>query len=134
MNLYAKYIILCGALVGASALAEPTGKYETLLLQALMANANGECPSAIMADPLKQSCDSQIADVKDKLTKLGQITKLSYLGIRDTKAGKAEQYTVFFEHGEWDWALNTQSDGRLKFANAPNLPHYDVGSYSLSKN
>jgi hypothetical protein len=83
------------------------GKYEGLLLQALMASAAGECPASLMRDELKQSCDSQLPDLKDKFARLGAFKGITFQSTRPLDGGPAEVYKVSFEHGEWIWVLNS---------------------------
>lgn len=71
-----------------------------------MANAAGEYPASLMRDELKQSCDSQLPDLKDKFAKLGAFKKISFQSTRPSDGGSAEVYKVRFEHGEWIWVLN----------------------------
>lgn len=110
------------------------GKYEGLLLQVLMANAAGECPAALMRDELKKSCESQLTDIKDKLAKLGPIKGISFQTTRPSEGGPAEVYKVTFEHGDWTWALNAGSDGKMLWAFSLGQPNWDIGSFSRKTN
>jgi hypothetical protein len=118
-----------GIVLVASAYAA-RGKYEGLLLQALMANAAGECPASLMRDELKKSCDSQLPDLKDKFAKLGAFKGITFQSTRPLDGGPAEVYKVSFEHGEWIWVLNVQSDGKMFWAFSLGEPNWDIGSYS----
>jgi hypothetical protein len=119
-----------GVVVLASSAFAAGGKYEGLLLQALMANAAGECPASLMREELKNSCDSQLPDLKEKFAKLGAFKEISFQSTRPLDGGPAEVYKVSFEHGEWIWVLNAQSDGKMFWAFAPNPPTWDIGSFS----
>ena len=110
------------------------GKYEGLLLQVLMANAAGECPAALMRDELRKSCESQLPDIKDKLAKLGPIKGISFQTTRPSEGGPAEVYKVTFEHGDWTWALNAGSDGKMFWAFSLGQPNWDIGSFSRKTN
>jgi hypothetical protein len=118
-----------GIVLFSSAFADG-GRYGGLLLQVLMANAAGECPVSLMRDELKESCDSQLPDLKDKFAKLGPFKGIRLQSTRQVDGGPAEVYKVSFEHGDWIWVLNTQSDGKIFSAFAPNPPTWDIGSYS----
>lgn len=119
-----------GGIVFAASAFAAGGKYEDLLLQALMANAAGECPASLMRDELKKSCDSQLPELKDELTKLGAFKEISFQSTRPLDGGPAEVYKVSFEHGDWIWVLNAQNDGKMFWAFAPNPPTWDIASYS----
>ena len=114
--------------IAASALAAE-GKYEDLLLQALMANADGECPAALMRDEIKKSCESQLPALTDTFAKLGAFKGITFQSTRALDGGPGEVYKVSFEHGEWIWVLNAR-DGKIYWGFAPNPPTWDIGSYS----
>jgi formylglycine-generating enzyme len=105
------------------------GKYENLLLQVLMANAAGECPAALMRDELKKSCELQLPDLKDKLAKLGPFKGISFQTTRPLEGGPAEVYKVTFDHGDWTWILNAESDGKEFLAFSLGQPNWDIGSF-----
>jgi hypothetical protein len=119
-----------GMIVWASSAFAAGGKYEGLLLQALLANAAGDCPASLMRDELKKSCDSQLPDLKDKFAKLGAFKGITFQSTRPLDGGPAEVYKVSFEHGDWIWVLNGQSDGKMFWAFSEGEPTWDIGSYS----
>jgi hypothetical protein len=119
-----------GAIVLASSVFAAGGKYEGLLLQVLLANAAGECPASLMRDELKESCDSQLPELKNTFSKLGELKSISFQSMRPLEGGPAEVYKVTFEHGDWTWVLNTGSDGKMFLAFSLGHPDWDIGSYS----
>jgi hypothetical protein len=106
------------------------GTHEAILVRALIANAAGECPAALMAKDIKADCDQQLPAFKDTLIKLGQLKTTSFQGMRALKSGPAEVYKVTFEHGDMTWIINTQDDGKILVLWAPNEPNWDIGSFS----
>jgi hypothetical protein len=118
-----------GVIALASSALAAEGKYENLLLQALMANADGECPAALMRDVIKQSCESQLPVLKDTFAKLGAFKGITFQSTRALDGGPGEVYKVSFEHGDWIWVLNAR-DGKIYWGFAPDPPTWDIGSYS----
>jgi hypothetical protein len=118
-----------GAIALASSAFAAEGKYEGLLLQALMANAEGECPAAVMRDVIKKSCESQLPALKDTFSKLGAFKEITFQSTRVLDGGPGEVYKVSFTHGEWIWVLNAR-DGKIYWGFAPDPPTWDIGSYS----
>jgi hypothetical protein len=117
-------------IVGLTTTPALAGSHENLLVQALLANAAGECPSSLMADDIKAACDQQLPTFNDTLTQLGSIKTTSFQGMRTLKSGPAEVYKVIFVHGEMTWIINTQADGKILVLWAPDPPNWAIGSYS----
>jgi len=112
--------------------AAAAGTHEDILVEALIANAAGECPAALMANDIKAACDQQLPVFQETLIKLGQLKATSFQGMRALKSGPAEVYKVTFEHGDMTWIINTQDDGKILVLWAPNGPNWDIGSFSRS--
>jgi hypothetical protein len=125
-------LFLTAAVAASSAVAADGNaveqKYEALLLQVLKANQHGVCPSELMRDELKASCEAQLPDMQTKFRNLGALTGVAYLGSKPIDGGPGEIYKVSFEHGDWTWTLNAH-DGKEFVAFAP-APIYNVASYS----
>jgi hypothetical protein len=127
------YIFFAAGLVGlASPLsADSAGKYEDPLIQAMMAEAVGKCPASLMADVIKEACDQQMPDLKSVFARLGTLKKVSYQGTKSLRSGPAENYKVNFDHGDWFWMIQIQTDGKISVLWAPEGPIWDMGSSTV---
>jgi hypothetical protein len=110
--------------------ASDAGNHEALLVQALFANAAGECPATLMASDIKAHCDQPLPMFKETLINLGTLRATTFQGMRALKSGPAEVYKVTFEHGDMAWIISTQEDGRIRVLWAPNGPEWNNGSFS----
>jgi len=124
--------IVHGVAWSPSVLAGDAGSHEALLVQALFANAAGECPAILMANDMKADCDRQLPAFKETLVKLGALRATSFQGTRALESGPAEVYRVSFEHGDMIWMIGTQDDGKIRVLWAPNAPEWNIGSFSRS--
>src|SRR4051794_5878312 len=81
-------------------------RYSGLLKQVLSANSQGQCPSSLMAAMLLAVCEQQISNIEARLSQLGAITSVKFVGIQQTQFGPAEVYTVNFQNGTMNWMIN----------------------------
>ena len=116
--------------LATSAWAADAGSHEAILVQALIANAAGECPATLMAPDMKADCDRQLPAFKETLIKLGPLKVANFQGMETINSGPAEVYRVTFAHGDMTWIINTQEDGRIRVLWAPNGPTWDIGSFN----
>jgi hypothetical protein len=104
------------ALLGAfgdSAFADNPDPTRELLMQALIANADGKCPGDIMVAALKSRCDGQVGALKGYFARLGELRSVERQRTADTPNGPAAIYVVHFANGNWTWMANVNSDGKL---------------------
>src|ERR1700761_5091262 len=124
MTLQTAYFTLLATLgTAAPLLAGTGGQNEGLLIRALLANAEGNCPAELMGAGIKADCERQLPQFRATLTRLGPIKSTRFQGVRTLETGSAEVYQVAFQHGEMVWLINTQDDGRIQVLWAPNEPH-----------
>jgi hypothetical protein len=95
------------------AFAADGGKNGALLTQVLMASAQGECPTGLMAPTLVGACRQQMPGMGQRLLSLGAIQSAEFLGTQQTQMGPAEVYLVTFQSGKMTWMINTQPDGKI---------------------
>jgi len=93
--------------------AQQSGQNQQLLVQALEASAQGECPESIMSPLLVDACEQQMPTLGSSLAQLGEIRDTKYRGVQQTQAGPAEVYRVVFQNGQMTWMINTGSDGKI---------------------
>lgn len=96
--------------VAGEALAQ---QYEDLLIEALEAAANEECPDSIMSPMLLDACEQQMPGIGRRIASLGPIQEARYRGTQPTQMGPAEVYGVHFQHGRMTWMINTGTDGKI---------------------
>ena len=113
----------------ASTTSAWAGGGEDVLIRALIANADGECPATLMAPGIKADCDRQLPAFRETLTKLGTLQATSFQGTRALQSGPAEVYKVTFGHGDMTWIIRTQEDGRLQLLWAPDGPEWNIGTF-----
>ncbi len=128
--------VLCGA--ASMAPADTAGKYESPLIEAMLAVSSGECPARLFGEPLKSNCDRQLPKIHDLCTQLGALKEVTFEGVQPKpgKAGKAERYKVTFENGDWLWYVDLASDGKIHTLWAPQGPNFNAGTSkaALSQN
>lgn len=88
-------------------------QYGDLLIEALSASANGECPTSIMSNMLASTCQSQMPGLGQALQQAGEINGVQFMGIDQSPNGPVEVYRVDFENRDMTWAINTGSDGKI---------------------
>ncbi len=103
---------------------------EGMLLQALIANAEGECPAAVLDDKMKTACEMQQPGIKKLLVKLGPLKSVEFEGIvSGTYTRHSEKYKVSFEHGDWIWFVEPGCDNKIHWANAPFQPEWTTQAH-----
>lgn len=98
---------------GGAAVAQDDGQYQALLVEALEASANGECPESIMSLMLVDVCEQQMPMLAQSLSRLGDIREARYRGLQETESGPTEVYRVIFSKGQMTWMINTGPDGKI---------------------
>jgi hypothetical protein len=102
--------------------------YEDLLVQALLANAAGECPASLMAPNLKAACDRDLPRFIHTLNRLGALKSTAFQGMRNLPSGPAEVYKVTFVHGEMTFTINAQDDGKAVNLLTLGPPRWEIDS------
>jgi hypothetical protein len=104
--------LLC-TVASAMAGADESGKLEDLLKRAIAASTQGSCPAELMSPLLRSTCENQQPSIGQRLTSLGKVSSLSFMGMQDTPNGPAEVYRVKHERGQTTWMINTDSKGKI---------------------
>ena len=104
---------LCLLVAAPSFAAPESDQTKELLIEALIANAGGECPQAIMAPILKSHCDAQVAGLREYFERLGDLQSAELKETTSTPSGPARVYVVYFARGTWTWTANVDSYGKL---------------------
>lgn len=112
-KIYSGIAVFSLCLNPATVAAQDDGVLQDLLVQALSASANGECPSSIMAPMLRGTCQQQMPHLEQNLSRLGPIQEAHFMGMQETQMGPAEVYQVEFQRGNMMWMINTAPDGKI---------------------
>jgi hypothetical protein len=105
-------------LMAFPAMAED-GQYAPQLTQIIDEAAKGTCLAALMAQPLLDACNGQIAAMSPGLQALGPIETMTYVSAQDTPEGKVETYSVKFTSGRtMNWFIGQESGGKFSVVGA----------------
>ena len=105
--------VAAAGLMAFPAMAED-GQYAPQLNRILTEAAQGTCLAALMAEPLLQTCNGQIAGMAPGLQSLGAIETVTFVSAEDTPGGKVETYSVKFTGGRtMNWFIGQEQDGKF---------------------
>ncbi len=111
-----RFWILFAALLlftSTAASAEQDGRHHDLLRNAIEAAGRGECPETLMTPLLIGACEDQQPGIGQRISSLGKIRKLRFMGIQNSQMGPAEVYRVTHERGTMTWMINTDGNGKI---------------------
>jgi hypothetical protein len=90
------------------------GQYAPQLTRIISEAAAGTCLAALMAPPLLDACNGQIAGMGPGLQALGAIETVTFVSAQDTPEGKVETYSVKFANGRtMNWFIGQEQDGKF---------------------
>lgn len=104
-------LLIAGSVLSQSQGAE--GQYRDLLIQALTAVADGDCPDSLMSPMTADACEQQVDAMRSRLKSLGSIRNVKFRGMQSLPGGQAEAYRVSFENGSMSWFINAGPDGKI---------------------
>ena len=110
--------VAAAGLMAFPAMAED-GQYAPQLTRIIDEAAQGTCLAALMAQPLLDACNGQIAGMSPALQALGAIETMTFVSARDTPEGKVETYSVKFASGQtMNWFIGQERDGKFSVVGA----------------
>ncbi len=90
------------------------GQYAPQLNQMLTEAAAGTCLAALMAPPLLDACNAQIAGMATGLSSLGPVETVTFVSAEDTPGGRVETYSVKFAGGQtMTWFIGQEAEGKF---------------------
>lgn len=105
--------VAAACLMPFPAMAED-GQYAPQLTRIIEEAAQGTCLAALMAQPLLDVCNGQIAGMGPGLQALGAIETITFVSAQDTPEGKVESYSVKFADGQTlNWFIGQERDGKF---------------------
>ena len=105
--------LAAAGLMAFPAMAED-GQYAPQLTRIINEAAGGTCLAALMAQPLLDACNGQIAGMGPGLQALGAIETVTFVSTQDTPEGKVETYSVKFAGGQTlNWFIGQEHDGKF---------------------
>lgn len=110
--------VAAAGLMAFPAMAED-GQYAPQLTRIIGEAAQGTCLAELMAQPLLDACNGQIAAMSPALRALGAIETMTFVSARDTPEGKVETYSVKFASGQtMNWFIGQEGDGKFSVVGA----------------
>jgi hypothetical protein len=100
-------------LFAASTAAYAQGVAEQVVRGAITAAARGECPENLLAPMLRGACLQQMPVMGERISALGPISRIDFLGNDSLNGTPVEIYRVTHERGSLVWAAATGPDGKL---------------------
>jgi hypothetical protein len=105
--------VAAAGLMAFPAMAED-GEFAPQLTRIIGEAASGTCLAALMAQPLLDACNAQIAGMGPGLQALGAIETVTFVSTRETPEGKVETYSVKFASGQTlNWFIGQERDGKF---------------------
>lgn len=110
-------MMLAGA-AAAGVLAFPAmaqdGQYASQLNRIVTEAAAGTCLAALMAPPLLDACNAQIATMAPGLSALGMVETVTFVSAEETPGGRVETYSVKFAGGRtMNWFIGQEAEGKF---------------------
>ncbi len=110
--------VAAAGLMAFPAMAED-GQYAPQLTRIIGEAAQGTCLADLMAQPLLDACNGQIAGMSPALQALGAVESVTFVSAEDTPAGKVETYSVKFAGGRsMNWFIGQEQDGKFAVVGA----------------
>jgi len=110
--------VAAAGLMAFPAMAED-GQYAPQLTRIINEAAQGTCLAALMAQPLLDACNGQIAGMSPALQALGAIETITFVSAEDTPQGKVETYSVKFTGGRtMNWFIGQEAEGKFTVVGA----------------
>lgn len=105
--------VAAAGLMAFPAMAED-GQYAPQLNRMLTEAARGTCLAELMAAPLLDACNGQIAGMAPGLQALGAIETVTFVSAEETPGGRVETYSVKFASGQtMNWFIGQEQDGKF---------------------
>ncbi|TPW06207.1 MAG: hypothetical protein FD125_349 [bacterium] len=105
--------VAAAGLMAFPAMAED-GQYAPQLTRIIDEASKGTCLAALMAQPLLDACNGQIAGMGPGLQALGSIESVTFVSAQDTPDGKVETFSVKFTGGQTlNWFIGQEHDGKF---------------------
>ncbi len=105
--------VAAAGLMAFPAMAED-GQYAPQLTRIINEAAGGTCVADLMAQPLLDACNGQIAGTGPALQALGAIETVTFVSAEETPAGKVETYSVKYAGGQTlNWFIGQERDGKF---------------------
>lgn len=105
--------VAAAGLMAFPAMAED-GQYGPQLTRIITEAAQGTCLAALMAQPLLDACNGQIAGTGPALQALGSIETVTFVSAEETPGGRVETYSVTFASGRTlNWFIGQEAEGKF---------------------
>jgi hypothetical protein len=110
--------VATAGLLAFPAMAED-GQYAPQLSRIMTEAAAGTCLAELMAQPLLDACNAQIAAMAPGLSALGPVETMTFVSAEDTPGGRVESYSVKFTGGRtMTWFIGQESGGKFAVVGA----------------
>ena len=110
--------VATAGLLAFPAMAED-GQYAPQLSRIMTEAAAGTCLADLMAQPLLDACNAQIAAMAPGLSALGPVETMTFVSAEDTPGGRVESYSVKFTGGRtMTWVIGQESGGKFAVVGA----------------
>jgi hypothetical protein len=110
--------VATAGLLAFPAMAED-GQYAPQLSRIMTEAAAGTCLAELMAQPLLDACNAQIAAMAPSLNALGPVETMTFVSAEDTPGGRVESYSVKFTGGRtMTWFIGQESGGKFAVVGA----------------
>ena len=95
------------------------GQYAPQLTRIVTEAAAGTCLAELMAQPLLDACNAQIAAMSPGLNALGPVETMTFVSAEETPGGRVESYSVKFAGGRtMTWFIGQESGGKFAVVGA----------------